>query len=711
MELACAEQIVHYGRLYVELSDNGVLDLVHPDDIYLKTGLSVDPERHTHTGFYLDIPYADKEGTAIRLWAYTFEDFEKLLHRIGFHIPSIAHPYYLDIYKQAITNADGDCDKLDVIYETIPPFVASELPDESLYQALVSLSDCIMDDGLYVNGTNEEIAVINILKAYSDKQTLYQKLYDTPELVHKLYAGLDGEDLSTFVNILWELSNQYGPGQSEHFIRLGEVPAEVYEVTPGYRGKQYILVDGTRFNNKNNLSLHYCIGRRNFGLSAQSAKDLPGIADVNPLDLVKLHTGSQEEVLLVPALFVYYHGTQSNREHLMGVISTGSNLLGLGAASKILLTRGAPALLRMLAVIEIGKLALDEAMERPDIQQAIRDEGGDWFVDNYYWISITVDLTVFSADVLTDLVTNGRKASKALRAQGESQAADRLDEVIEQAEEAKRVRGESMTPEALFAGYPHLNSIRSQKLIAKIKGLNLDGTTLSKLDETLSDASLLAKFEAEPGLVEAWKLLENSARRTDIKTLKFFSDPAVLESYQEIIIQNIHTTFPEIPFEELTAIRHYTTNAHRDLNKALRGEIPMTDEYRAFKELLNSGMEKLPKYNGDKVFRGIKGEEAALAKTWNVGDEIPFSDFKSSSTELSTALKPAFMEDVLYEIVNPKGYNICDVSCLPHEAEILFKSGTKFEVVNIKDGFKFLDPKDPLTVLAEGRKVLLKLIE
>lgn len=69
------------------------------------------------------------------------------------------------------------------------------------------------------------------------------------------------------------------------------------------------------------------------------------------------------------------------------------------------------------------------------------------------------------------------------------------------------------------------------------------------------------------------------------------------------------------------------------------------------------------------------------------------------------------MDDVLYEIVNPKGYNICNVSCLPGEAEILFKSGSKFEVIDIKDGFKFLDPDDPLTVLAEGRKVFLRLIE
>ncbi|MFA0961873.1 hypothetical protein AB9P05_08690 [Roseivirga sp. BDSF3-8] len=501
-------------RLYVELSDNGVLDLAHPDDIYLKTGLSVYPERQTHTGFYLDIPYADKEGTAIRLWAYTFEDFEKLLHRIGFHIPSIAHPYYLDIYKQAITNADGDCDKLDVIYETIPPFVASELPDESLYQALISLSGCIMDDGLYVNGTNEEIAVINILKAYSDKQALYQTLHDHPGLVHDLYAGLDGEDLSTFVNILWELSNRFGPGQTEHFIRLGEVPAEVYEVNPAHRGLAYVLVEGSRFNSRNHLGLYACLGRRNFGTSVQCSKEQPGITDVNPLDLVKLHTGSQEEVLLVPALFVYYHGTQSNREHLMDVISTGSNLLGLGAASKILLTRGAPALLRMLAVMEIGKLALDEAMERSDVRQAIRDEGGEWFVDNYYWISITVDLTVFSADVLTDLVTNGRKASKALRAQGETEAADKLDDIIEQAEEAKRVRGNeiSFIDQAVSEKIDIIVELRKINKNERLKQL---GTDPDRNIYSHAEAEAAYKIEEEWGYFERFQAKPGSGRKGD----------------------------------------------------------------------------------------------------------------------------------------------------------------------------------------------------
>src|SRR5690606_18829171 len=153
--------------------------------------------------------------------------------------------------------------------------------------------------------------------------------------------------------------------------------------------------------------------------------------------------------------------------------------------------------------------------------------------------------------------------------------------------------------------------------------------------------------------------LENSARRTDIKTLKFFDDPTVVASRLRILNEKVYEAFPDISVEELTAIQHYTTNAYGNLNKALRGEIPITEAYQAFEELLTSGINKLPKYNGDKVFRGVKGNEAVLAKTWKAGDDISFSDFKSTSTKTSVANE--FAGDVVYEISNPKGRNICGV--------------------------------------------------
>ena len=65
--------------------------------------------------------------------------------------------------------------------------------------------------------------------------------------------------------------------------------------------------------------------------------------------------------------------------------------------------------------------------------------------------------------------------------------------------------------------------------------------------------------------------------------------------------------------------------------------------------------------------------------------------------------------DVFFEILNPKGKNVCPISCSVEELEILFNKGSKFDVVDVMDGFNFLDPNDPLTVMAKGRKVILRL--
>lgn len=41
----------------------------------------------------------------------------------------------------------------------------------------------------------------------------------------------------------------------------------------------------------------------------------------------------------------------------------------------------------------------------------------------------------------------------------------------------------------------------------------------------------------------------------------------------------------------------------------------------AAEKLLKSGLDKLPKYNGEKLFRGVSGQEATIAKTWKEGDK------------------------------------------------------------------------------------------
>jgi hypothetical protein len=243
--------------------------------------------------------------------------------------------------------------------------------------------------------------------------------------------------------------------------------------------------------------------------------------------------------------------------------------------------------------------------------------------------------------------------------------------------------------------------------IAELEGLikNLPATSVSTLREDLTNAALTKSFIDNPRLVEGWKVLQNSVRRTDIKTLKFFDDPSVIASYQDVISRKIQEVFQHIPIEELTAVRHYSSEAYAGLNEALRKGV-LTDGYRTFEELLNAGMSKLSKFDGEKVYRGCGIDESILAHKWIKGQDVVFPDFKSTSTSMGKASK--FLKgDVYYEILNPKGINICQISCHPSELEVLFQSKAKFKVREIKaDAVIYDDAFEPI----EAKKITLEFI-
>jgi NAD:arginine ADP-ribosyltransferase len=183
----------------------------------------------------------------------------------------------------------------------------------------------------------------------------------------------------------------------------------------------------------------------------------------------------------------------------------------------------------------------------------------------------------------------------------------------------------------------------------------------------------------------------------------FLDDAFTLQKRADVIADGLPAQFPNLSIDELTAIKVYTSDQMRNgskiyqtLNTELRAG-NLSDYNKGLNDLVNSGLGKLSPHSGATVFRGCGQAESQLAKTWKVGDDITFKDFKSTSINENTATN--FMNsgsgDVIYEIANPKGYNICNISCLPGEAEILFKSGAKFKVTELTYLPRF-DPSDPL---------------
>lgn len=193
---------------------------------------------------------------------------------------------------------------------------------------------------------------------------------------------------------------------------------------------------------------------------------------------------------------------------------------------------------------------------------------------------------------------------------------------------------------------------------------------------------LVAEFSKK----ETLSLLENRAREVLEEFVSgagnlwttFLDDAFTLQKRAEVIASGLPAQFPNLTIDELTAIKVYTSDQMRNgskiyqtLNTELRAG-NLSDYNKGLNDLLNNGLNKLPQHNGN-VFRGVYGQEATIAKTWNIGDEIPFKDFKSSSINRQTAAYEFSYnkgENVVYEIIGGKGSNVCGISCIPNEMEV-----------------------------------------
>lgn len=125
---------------------------------------------------------------------------------------------------------------------------------------------------------------------------------------------------------------------------------------------------------------------------------------------------------------------------------------------------------------------------------------------------------------------------------------------------------------------------------------------------------------------------------------------------------------------DLASVRDYTGTGYRDLNAALRGERPLTDEIAQRAEHLSAALSRLPDHTGP-VFRGTTLDPAQLAR-YEPGSVVREPAFTSTSQ----AQGAAFAGDVLFVITSRHGKSVQHLSSLPHEAEVLFDKGARFYV-------------------------------
>ncbi|KMQ67980.1 ADP-ribosyltransferase [Chryseobacterium sp. FH2] len=134
-------------------------------------------------------------------------------------------------------------------------------------------------------------------------------------------------------------------------------------------------------------------------------------------------------------------------------------------------------------------------------------------------------------------------------------------------------------------------------------------------------------------------------------------------------------------------MRFYTTNAgYKNFNKALRGEIAMTEEFKMQKELMNKALDKLPKYHSESLLYRIENlTTKQIDEYYKIGKTIENKHFTSSTYDMD-AIAKAMRErpyTVLVQIKGKNGRLIEELSTLSPEKEILFKSNCKFYVEKI----------------------------
>ncbi len=240
--------------------------------------------------------------------------------------------------------------------------------------------------------------------------------------------------------------------------------------------------------------------------------------------------------------------------------------------------------------------------------------------------------------------------------------------------------------------------------------LELDHAGQTKFwNDLASNSDLAAGIRQNPILFGAWQLLEDGPYRTDLHTLELFNDYVVLSARNKILGYGIDEIYPDIPIEELTAIRHYTLMGYEPLNEALRSGNPSALDL-ALETLINNGLSKLSGHSG-MSFRGTSVDiqtvlnkyKAAFENGTPITEDAFTSTSKSiiiaqkfqgvDSEDLSAVLDPALPDKqvkVFFHIEGAKGKEIENISHYgpngsgQDEFEVLFKSKSEFQVTNFK---------------------------
>ncbi|WP_027710232.1 ADP-ribosyltransferase domain-containing protein [Zooshikella ganghwensis] len=217
------------------------------------------------------------------------------------------------------------------------------------------------------------------------------------------------------------------------------------------------------------------------------------------------------------------------------------------------------------------------------------------------------------------------------------------------------------------------------------------GSLLSKLAKKLKAKATWKKKSVKKGETAEFELKKPNSEllkeAADINSLLGKELPK-LGLGDEFIEETarLHKSIPDLDVleqHELLALRAYTANFYPEINSGLRGWNPENKvKWEPVNDAATRALEKLAQQPGRAykgiVRRGLTLDEKTVHELFKEGGTFADKAF------LSTSMNPnaSFPGNVHMNIKSKTGVSISDVSHYPNEKEVLFKPGTKFDVVN-----------------------------
>jgi fibronectin type III domain protein len=402
----------------------GVANKDYIIDLRITNGLynscSIDYEIGVEKKNFFCLVFKNKKNQQV--FQFKVEDFstyQKLLTYLSMKLTDKALASLIQKYKEEIFSTNN-CNELDYLFEAIGDSITTKLPKETVWRALVSLSQCSMGESW---GTKEETAAINILRGIEDKEYLYNQLYNHQEVVYDLYQRIDGDNLITYLTILAELVDHYAEKTPDNnYCYLGVVPPDRF-ITD--------IDDIDAHHKKKHIKSRVIDSSKGVELQITPLSDF---YKSNLLDLVcayKNYRNYDQGYDELPLIYIYHLSKKQEQKEFLEVVNYFSTFAGLYGSARILFAKTVGVIAKSIAITEISNLAITTYVNNHQEELSRLGKEGKWIAENWNKISIGIDLATFSTAFLNDFVRNGSVVSSKLNTRGAEKEAKELDEITE----------------------------------------------------------------------------------------------------------------------------------------------------------------------------------------------------------------------------------------------------------------------------------------